>query len=80
MHTHQFMEHRRLDISQHDPMQKFKNTAFDQYSPVQFCLMILLLILCKHIQNHHFMRLLIQLREAVRTDVIVPALNVRRFI
>ena len=80
MHTHQLVKNRRLDIRQHDAVQKFKNTALDQRPPVQPGLMVLFLKPGQHIQNHHFMRLLVQLRKAVRADMIVPTLDVRRLI
>ena len=77
VHAHHLVENRRLDVRQRITLHKLKNAALNQKAPVYLCAVVVLLVTRQHIDYHHLMRLLIQLGEAARTDMLVPALNMR---
>ena len=71
------MENLRLDISQHVALQKLKNAALYQQTPVELRTMVILLMAGQHIHNHHLMSLLIKLCKAAGADMLIPALDMR---
>ena len=77
INTHHFMENLRLNVSQHVTLQKLKNAALYQQTPVELCTMVILLMAGKHIHNHHLVSLLIKLCKAAGTDMLIPALDMR---
>ena len=77
VYAHHLMENRRLDVRQRIALHKLKNAALNQQAPVYLRTVVVLLVTRQHIDYHHLMRLLIQLGEAARTDMLVPALNMR---
>jgi hypothetical protein len=59
MDPHQLVENGRLNIRQHDAVQKFHDAAFYQDPPVNLGVMVLLLVAGQHVQDHHLVGLFV---------------------
>ena len=69
---HHAMEDRRLDVGQHNSVKHLKESALDEFEPVNAARADLILRLGQDVCDHHLVRLLVQFREIHRIDLVIP--------
>ena len=74
------MKNSWFDVSEHIALHKLKNSTLNQTAPINLRTVVILFMTSQNIHNHHFMCLLIQLRKAHGTNMLIPALDVGCFI